>query len=70
MEIGEIISEIWNLPHWWDVLIVATIDDALVLARLFLGFISWWYVWLGLGLIITGAKYIIRRYLRRRKSNK
>jgi len=40
--IGEIIKEVWELPHWWDVLVVAVVDDALLLARIFTGFFSWW----------------------------
>ena len=33
-------------------MIVAIADDALFFGRLILGFISWWYVWLGLVAII------------------
>ena len=70
MGISEILGAIWNLPHWWDVLVVAIVDDALFLAKLIVGFISWWYVWLiliGLIAIYIYGKKLIKRIKRRKR---
>ena len=53
-------------------MIVAIADDALFFGRLILGFISWWYVWLGLVAIILVCVWLhgLRRAKKDKKSEK
>jgi len=67
MDIGEILHEVWILPHWWDVAKVAAADDALLLARIFLGFLSWWYIWLCMSLVVGGLVWHYKRLKKKKR---
>ena len=66
METSEIIKEVWNLEHWWQVAWVAVVDDLIFFVKLFQGFISWWYVWLILICIIWWSVRL-RNHLKKKK---
>ena len=61
MGIGEIIKAVWELPHWWDVVIVAVVDDVLIFARIITGLFAWWYMWLIVGAVTAFVIWLIAR---------